>query len=141
MGLESYGEKRLSDEILQAHQMNHSSLPVVVKLEKACKHCPADKRSCENACKYDAFIYTRSQGLKLHDDKCLNCGECINRCDLGALNDKIEFIPLLNWLKDKEIAVYAAVAPAIAGQFVLILLKSLIRWVFQRLKKFSRIMI
>jgi len=117
MGLNPSGQQAFTDEIQQVRSMDETSLPVVVALEEVCRHCPADRRSCEEACKYDAFVYTRSQGFKPDTDKCLNCGQCIRKCDFGALSDKIEFVPLLNWLKDDNTAVYAAVAPAIVGQF------------------------
>jgi ferredoxin-like protein FixX len=117
MGLNPSGQEVFSDEIIQVNDMKEGSLPVVVKLEEACRHCPADKQSCKESCKYDAFIYTRSQGLKLNGDKCLNCGECVSKCDFGALNDKIEFIPLIKSAERSGHSGYAAVAPAIAGQF------------------------
>jgi iron only hydrogenase large subunit-like protein len=52
----------------------------------------------------------------IENGKCQSCGRCISRCRLGAINDKIEFIPMSKYL-GSGIPVYAAVAPAIAGQY------------------------
>ena len=48
---------------------------------------------------------------------CSACGECISKCKLGAISDKIEFIPIINILKNKKHPVYAILAPAFTGQF------------------------
>ena len=48
---------------------------------------------------------------------CIGCGFCIDGCDFGALAEKIEFLPVIELLRQKDIPVYAVAAPAITGQF------------------------
>ena len=80
-----------------------------------CELC--DNKNCDGICKHEALIYRRSEEPVIENDKCLTCGNCVTSCDFGALADKIEFIPLIDMLKDENTTVFAAVAPAIAGQF------------------------
>lgn len=47
---------------------------------------------------------------------CINCGICIDSCKNGRILDKVEFLPIINLIKENK-TVIAAVAPAIAGQF------------------------
>ncbi|MBP3917026.1 [Fe-Fe] hydrogenase large subunit C-terminal domain-containing protein, partial [Clostridium sp.] len=47
---------------------------------------------------------------------CIDCGICVDFCTNGRILDKIEFLPILDLLKNNK-TVIAAVAPAIIGQF------------------------
>ena len=115
MGLDPTGKDSFEDELDMVRKSKEIKLPVVVKMDQACRYC--DKPTCEHSCKYEAQIYHRGKGPVIENNKCLSCGRCVTSCDFGALADKIEFIPLIELLKDENTDVYAAVAPAVVGQF------------------------
>lgn len=115
MGLDPAGDKDFRDELDIVGKSEAVGEPVIAKINGVCEYC--DNDNCSELCKHEANIYRRNEGPVIDNDKCLSCGECVSRCDFGALADKIEFIPLINMLKDKNTTVFAAVAPAIVGQF------------------------
>lgn len=115
MGLDPRDGQDFRDELDLVKNSQAVGEPVIAKINGVCEIC--GNEDCKNVCKHEAHIYRRSEGPVIVDDKCLSCGECVTSCDFGALADKIEFIPLINLLKDKDSTVFAAVAPAIAGQF------------------------
>lgn len=117
MGLDPKGEDDFQDEINIIKNSKEISKPVVAKIDGVCEYCDDEDCNCIDACKYEAHIYRRNKGPIIENNKCLNCGECVTKCDFGALADKIEFVPLIDFLKDKSTTVYAAVAPSIIGQF------------------------
>jgi len=115
MGLDPRQGQPYSDELDLVKKSRAISEPIIAKIEGVCEFC--DNENCNGICKHEAFIYRRSEGPVIDKDKCLSCGRCVTSCDFGALADKIEFIPLIDMLKDGSTTVFAAVAPAIAGQF------------------------
>lgn len=119
IGLNPTDSATFTDEVRSMTDHPRIQRPVLAKIKGACKDCGENFENCEcyNACKYEAQMYIRSTGPVIIDDKCLNCGRCTVSCSFGALADKIEFIPLVQFLKDNTVPVYAAVAPSIAGQF------------------------
>ncbi|PKM93683.1 MAG: iron hydrogenase [Firmicutes bacterium HGW-Firmicutes-1] len=117
MGLDPKGNTEFEDELDIIKRSNSIGQPVVAKIAGACEYCDHQDCKCKDACKYEAHVYKRSPGPTIVNDKCLSCGECVGSCDFGALADKIEFLPVVDLLKNRDVPVYAAVAPAIAGQF------------------------
>ncbi|MBS4536730.1 iron hydrogenase [Clostridium sp. D2Q-14] len=117
MGLEANGNNQFGDELNEIKKIQNIKKPVVSKIEGVCEYCHKEGCICDNVCRYEAQIYRRKKGPVIVNDKCLSCGQCISDCDFGALEDKIEFIPLIDMLKNRDINIYATVAPAIAGQF------------------------
>lgn len=117
MGLDPAGDSEFKDELDIIRNSREIGEPIVSRIEGACEYCDEETCKCRDACKYEAHIYKRSEAPGIEREKCLNCGACINSCDFGALADKIEFLPLVDLLKSGNTQVYAAVAPAMAGQF------------------------
>lgn len=115
MGLDPKGSMDFSDELDLVRKSNAVGEPIIARINGVCEYC--DNENCDKVCKHEAHIYRRSEGPVIVNNKCLSCGECVTSCDFGALADKIEFVPLINLLKDENTTVFAAVAPAIAGQF------------------------
>jgi iron only hydrogenase large subunit-like protein len=119
MGLNPNNNKSFTDELdyLKKHPQIES--PILTKIDGVCEECGVRFEDCDcyDACKYEAQMYIRSTGPIIVEDKCLSCGRCTVQCTFGALADKIEFIPLIDFLKQDKVPVYAAVAPAIVGQF------------------------
>ena len=117
MGLDPTGEEYFHDELDLVKNSKAIGQPVVTKIAGPCEHCESHECKCQDACKYEANVYKRKEGPVIVNNKCLSCGECVTSCDFGALADKIEFMPVIDFLKNEKTPVYATVAPAIAGQF------------------------
>lgn len=116
MGLDPKGDTEFSHELVDIRS-NKISHPVVSHINGPCDICNENNNPCPVECKYEEPIYRRSGRPVIANNKCLSCGQCVSECDFGAITDKIEFIPLIDLLKDKHTSVYATVAPAIVGQF------------------------
>jgi iron only hydrogenase large subunit-like protein len=117
MGLDPRGDIDFDDEIDMVKNFKTIKEPVVTKIEGVCDYCDSQDCKCIDSCKYEAHVYRRTRGPVIVNNKCLSCGECVTSCSFGALADKIEFVPLIDFLKDENTKVYATVAPAIVGQF------------------------
>lgn len=117
MGLDPKGDAEFEDELDIVKNSKEIKQPIIAKIDGICEYCNEENCKCHDFCKYETHLYRRSKGPVIVNNKCLDCGECVSACDFGALADKVEFIPLIDFLKDKNTTVYAAVAPAIVGQF------------------------
>jgi len=117
MGLDPQSEEGYNVDIKALLESRQQSDTVISNISGACQYCGDEDCACNDICKYEASTYKRGQGIVIDNKRCLTCGQCIEACDFGALADKIEFIPLIDLLKDPKEKVYAAVAPAIVGQF------------------------
>lgn len=117
MGLDPEGNKAFNNELDIIKNSKEINLPVVAKIDGPCEYCNSNPCQCSVFGRYEIPMYRRINEPVIVNDKCISCGYCVSECDFGALADKIEFIPLIDLLKDKKPPVYAAVAPAIVGQF------------------------
>lgn len=100
----------IKDILYEALNINEVSQPIISILSNACTHCEENKINQECLVR-DKHNYCNE------NNTCSACGECISKCNLGAISDKIQFVPMINLLKDDNSPVYAIVAPAIVGQF------------------------
>jgi iron only hydrogenase large subunit-like protein len=89
MGQAPRNEPFFSDELDLVKDGRSVERPVVARISGPCLYC---------------------------DNNLFDCGQCVSSCDFGAIADKIEFLPLIDILKDPKTPVYVTVAPAIAGQ-------------------------
>lgn len=93
---------------------------IVEKLQCSTTNCEGDHSNgyqCQKACPFDSIYYDDDKKSTYIDkDKCLGCGLCVDACKSGKILDKVEFIPVIDLIKNNE-TVIAAVAPAISGQF------------------------
>lgn len=72
---------------------------------------------CQKSCPFNAIFIDKEKKTSLIDnEKCTDCGFCVEACPSGSILDRVEFIPLLDLIKSDH-PVIAAVAPAIIGQF------------------------
>lgn len=108
----------LSQAVNYSYQEKGQQLPLVSHVEGLCQSCPEESnQACSSVCPQGA-IKVGADGKKTIDgEKCDACGICITTCPTCSLADKVQFVPLIKLLKNKEEPVYAAVAPAFAGQF------------------------
>ncbi len=119
MGLDPINSDTFSNEIEKIKQKRSIKKPVITKIDGVCQHCGEELNACDikDNCKYESRYYQKSTGPFIINDKCPSCGKCTVECTYGALADKIEFMPLLELLKEDDNEIYAAVAPSIVGQF------------------------
>lgn len=116
MGLDPSTNERFEGEMKNIKEIKKVNNPIVTKIDGVCDYCEKDC-NCKDTCKYESNIYKRTKGPIIENNRCLDCGDCVKECDFGALADKIEFVPLIDMLKDENTKVYATVAPSITGQF------------------------
>ncbi|HYE09937.1 MAG TPA: [Fe-Fe] hydrogenase large subunit C-terminal domain-containing protein [Patescibacteria group bacterium] len=117
MGLDPKGDDVFSDELDVIKDTKEISHPIVAKLEGPCEYCGTDECEYMEVGKYETHMYNRKNEPVISNHKCLNCGYSAPDCDFGAVADKIEFMPVIDLLKDEITPVFAVVAPAIVGQF------------------------
>lgn len=122
MGLNPNKDDMFTNELDIVKGFKEISQPVIARIEGPCEHCGKENCECGECAhtevsKYETRMYSRNNEPLISNDKCLNCGYNAPDCDFGALADKIEFIPVIDLLKDRKTPVFAAVAPAIVGQY------------------------
>lgn len=93
---------------------------LIEKLQCIDSNCTRDidnKFPCEKACPFNALTMDKENSIaNINKELCLNCGFCIDACAKGKLIDKVEFLPILDLIKNNKVVI-AIVAPAIIGQF------------------------
>ena len=107
------------DDLKKAILSYESNYKIVSKVKQCNMDCTDNpgKTLCQASCPFDAILIdAKCNTTYIDNDKCTDCGFCVDVCPTGALMDKVEFIPLLDLLKGNT-AIIAAVAPAITGQF------------------------
>ena len=83
----------------------------------SCKKEGEEKYKCQLSCPFDAIMYdSDNKTTYINYDLCVGCGLCVDSCREGKILDKVDFIPILDLVKNNK-TVIAAVAPAIIGQF------------------------
>lgn len=92
-----------------------------IKCGKCINVCPYHailrmERPCASACGVDAIHSDEYGRAEIDYDKCVSCGMCLVNCPFGAIADKGQIFQTILALKS-ETPVYAAIAPAVAGQF------------------------
>lgn len=112
---------------IDEHQKAHIDKSKCKECGACARVCPYSaikdfKRPCQQACKVGAITMNEDQEAKIDNSKCISCGACIYQCPFGAINEKSYILDVIRLLKEseggKKYKVYAAVAPAIAGQFI-----------------------
>jgi [FeFe] hydrogenase (group B1/B3) len=97
-----------------------------VECGQCSKVCPYSaianrKRPCQNACKIKAITINEDNAAAINNDKCISCGACVYQCPFGAIMDKSFILDTISLLKEaqtnKDVQVYAVVAPSISSQF------------------------
>ena len=107
--------------IKKAISMHSVNKNIVKKIQCCNSECDcgdeASKYPCIKACPFHAiYLDKETNTTVIDDDKCINCGFCIDSCKNGRILDLVEFIPIIDLIEENE-TVIAAVAPSIIGQF------------------------
>lgn len=92
-----------------------------IKCGKCRDACPYNaivkmERPCAKACGMNAIGSDEHGRAQINYDKCVSCGMCLVNCPFGAIADKGQIFQTILAIKSGT-PVYAAVAPAFAGQF------------------------
>lgn len=98
----------------EAMHLDEIHLPVISVIEDICKRC--ENHNITEEGKLECHVKDKHSEC-VEKDTCSACGECMHKCNLGAISDKIQFVPMIKMLKDESIPIYAIVAPAFVGQF------------------------
>ena len=100
----------LKDTLYEAMHLDEMNQPIISIISQACKYC--NKSNKEEEC------FVKEKHINCNKKNiCSSCGDCVSNCNLGAISDKIQFIPMIRLLKDEKCPVYAIVAPSFVGQF------------------------
>lgn len=85
---------------------------------KACsyKAIVKQERPCAKVCGMNAISSDEFGRAEIDHDKCVSCGMCLVNCPFAAIIDKSQIFQTITALKS-DTPVYAAIAPAFAGQF------------------------
>ena len=92
-----------------------------IKCGKCSTACPYNaiikqERPCAAACGMKAIHSDEYGRAEIDYDKCVSCGMCLVRCPFSAIVDKSQIFQTIMAI-NSDVPVYAAVAPAVAGQF------------------------
>lgn len=74
------------------------------------------ERPCAKACGMKAIRSDEYGRADIDQDKCVSCGMCLANCPFGAIADKAQIFQCIQAIKS-DVPVYAAIAPAVGGQF------------------------
>lgn len=110
MGLEvaEDSSKTVKDILQEARDLGEVQQPIVSVIKDACKFC--ENNGKDESCSVRDKHMNEESSLSAY-------GDCMYSCKMGAISDKIQFIPMIDLLKDDSKPVYAIVAPAFVGQF------------------------
>ena len=108
-----------------------------VKCGKCITACPysaiiRQERPCAKACGMNAIRSDEYGRADIDQEKCVSCGMCLVNCPFGAISDKAQIFQTIQAIKS-DVPVYAAIAPAVEGQFGPGLTPGKIRSTFQAL--------
>ena len=102
--------------------INACSYGAIIRLE----------RPCAKSCGMNAIGSDEYGRAEINQEKCVSCGMCLANCPFGAIADKAQIFQTIQAIKS-DVPVYAAIAPAIDGQFGPKLTPRKIRSAFQAL--------
>ena len=88
------------------------------KCKEACPYGAILKlqRPCAKACGVNAIGSDEMGCADIDYEKCVSCGQCLANCPFGAIGDKAQIFQTIQAIKS-DTPVYAALAPAVTGQF------------------------
>ena len=92
-----------------------------IKCGKCKEVCPYGailkmERPCARACGMKAISSDADGRADINYEKCVSCGQCLANCPFGAIADKAQIFQTIQAIKS-DTPVYAAIAPAVTGQF------------------------
>lgn len=109
------------DAISIVHGKSFIDQEKCIKCGKCSTACPYNaiikqERPCAAACGMKAIKSDEYGRADIDYDKCVSCGMCLVSCPFSAIVDKSQIFQTIMAI-NSDTPVYAAVAPAVAGQF------------------------
>lgn len=114
----SYSKNYIKDlkKAIEEYTIDHKIVNKVKSCSLDCSH-DGSQPLCQKSCPFNAIFFDKENNTTyIDDDRCTDCGLCVEACPTGGILDKVEFLPFAHLLKG-DTPVIAAVAPAIQGQF------------------------
>lgn len=92
-------------------------------------------RPCRKACPTHALNFDDDKKAVIDNAKCIQCGACVYQCPFGAIADKSFIVDVIEGLKraktDKNLRMYAVIAPSVSSQFVNVTIGQVIKGIKQ----------
>lgn len=96
--------------------LNPQKYPPVIRLSK-CSCTEEEKDNCESICFFDAITKDADGNIQISKEKCVGCGDCLEKCKPNILTEIKEIVPIFELLNTSCAPVYAMIAPAYISQF------------------------
>ncbi len=90
--------------------------PVVIGFEEDCKCALNEPCQCDLHCLFSAVKRDENGKIQVSSD-CTGCAECLRSCTHGVFRERKDVVPLFEALHERNVPVYAMIAPAFLGQF------------------------
>lgn len=90
--------------------------PVVINPLTECRCAPDEPCNSQLNCLFSAIKRDKDGKIQVTDD-CTGCADCLENCIHGVFKERSDVVPLFSYLNDREVPVYAMIAPAFLGQF------------------------
>lgn len=81
----------------------------IERKNEKCIYCGYCKKVCQNDITVDK-MYDITKSKKAI---CINCGQCANMCPTEAIKEKIDYIKIKKYIKDKNKKIVVSIAPAV----------------------------
>lgn len=125
------------DAITMVNGKSHINSDKCIKCGKCKDACPYGaimklERPCAKVCGMKAITSDEMGCAEIDQEKCVSCGQCLANCPFGAIADKAQIFQTIQAIRS-ETPVYAAIAPAVTGQFGSGMTPEKIRSAFQAL--------
>ena len=92
-------------------------------------------RPCKKACPTHALSFDDDKKAVIDNEKCIQCGACAYQCPFGAIADKSFIVNVIEELartkSDKDIRMYAVIAPSISSQFTNVTIGQVVKGIKQ----------
>ena len=90
---------------------------VMFKVRGHYGECSAGIDNREAPCLFDVIVRDLEGNVVIAPNSCTGCDKCEDEYKHYSLVDKKEFMPLIKLLQDRQVPVFAIIAPAFIGQF------------------------
>lgn len=102
-------DKNLKELLYEVVNLDEVKRLIIFVILDVCKYCDENNKE-------DELCKIRSKYINCNEeDVCSVCGDCVLRCKLGVILDKIEFILMIKLLKDIKSFVYVIVVLVFVG--------------------------